>query len=141
MLLTGRSCQACFIDGKWVLSMDGSRAAWNQSKALSALIARSEWAAEQEKARKHLSERKKQPKPRGSPGRPPSYDWPGIVPMLRQYVKAHGYFEAKADLIKWLHDEVKVRPAARAPKGEGLDRKTITNAIRRHGLEKIGLGS
>ena len=79
--------------------------------------------------------------PRGSAGRPEVYDWAALAKPLAEYVEAHGQFGSQADLEKWCLSHVKLRQGARKPKGQTKDLKNARDAIKRHGLDKIGLGA
>ena len=50
-------------------------------------------------------------------------------------------FGSQADLEKWCLSHVKLRQGARKPKGQTKDLKNAKDAIKRHGLDKIGLGA
>jgi hypothetical protein len=74
------------------------------------------------------------------PGRPEVYDWAALEQPLAKRVKQHGPFASLTDLAKWCIENVKVNKGVRRPKGDALDVKNTITAIKKHGLDKIGLG-
>jgi hypothetical protein len=74
-------------------------------------------------------------KPRGTPtkdgGRAPTYDWPALRLKLEGHVRDHGRFPLKARLIEWCQKNAAI--------GKEPDEKTVREAIKRHGLNEIGV--
>ncbi len=78
---------------------------------------------------------------RGTPGRREAYDWPALKEPLSEHVNKHGEFASLTELTNWCVENVKLRRGARHPKGQAIDQKNAQKAIRRHALDKIGLGA
>jgi hypothetical protein len=74
------------------------------------------------------------------PGRPEVYDWAALEQPLAKRVKQHGPFASLTDLAKWCIENVMLNKGVRRPKGDALDVKNTITAIKKHGLDKIGLG-
>jgi hypothetical protein len=74
-------------------------------------------------------------KPRGSAtkpgGRVSTYDWPALRLKLERHVREHGQFPLKARLIEWCQENAAI--------GKAPDDKTVREAIKKYGLDKIGV--
>jgi hypothetical protein len=69
-------------------------------------------------------------KPKNPGGRPLTYNWPALVPVLTEHVRQFGTFSTKTKLVSWCRDQMSRQGSP--------DNKTISHAIKKHGLDKIG---
>jgi hypothetical protein len=70
-------------------------------------------------------------KPKNTGGRPPIYDWPPLVPLLKEHVRQKGKFSLQTELIEWCCDNVFSE--------ESPADKTVREAIKKYKLDEIGL--
>jgi hypothetical protein len=74
-------------------------------------------------------------KPRGfatrAGGRVLTYDWPALRLKLERHVREHGQFPVKARLIEWCQKNAAI--------GKTPDEKTVREAIKKYGLDEIGV--
>jgi hypothetical protein len=80
-----------------------------------------------------------QPTSKRRRGRPEAYNWAALMEPLTQYVEEHGIFPSQTDLAKWCIENVKLNRSVRRPKGESPDLKNAGCAVKKHGLDKVGL--
>jgi hypothetical protein len=64
-------------------------------------------------------------------GRVPTYDWPALRVELERHVREHGQFPLKARLIEWCQENAAI--------GKAPDEKTVRDAIKKYGLDEIGV--
>jgi hypothetical protein len=78
---------------------------------------------------------------RAEAGREPSYNYERLKEDLRKHCATHGLFTEEREFVTWCVKNAELLPGCAPPKGAGkyADRRTIKAAIKRHGLERIGL--
>jgi hypothetical protein len=74
-------------------------------------------------------------KPRGfatkAGGPVPTFDWPALRVKLERHVREHGQFPLKARLIERCQENAAI--------GKTPDEKTIREAVKKYGLDEIGV--
>jgi hypothetical protein len=68
-----------------------------------------------------------------SSGRVPKYDWPALRLKLERHIREHGQFPIKTRLIEWCQKNAAI--------DKEPDEKTVREAIKKHGLDEIGVRS